>query len=150
MEVLTDFPERLKPGASLYASRENQPLKLHSLRQHGQKLLVAFEGYASREKVAELSNQIVQVRAEGLPDLPVGEYYHHQLLGLRVVAEDGQELGRLDEIIETGANEVYLVRSPAGRVLLLPAIDEVVLAIDLGRGEMRVLLLPGLLVDENK
>jgi 16S rRNA processing protein RimM len=145
MEVLTDFPERLKPGMTLYSGPKNLPLKLHSLRQHGQKSLVAFEGYTSREQALELVNQVVKVRAEGLPDLPEGDYYHHQLLGLRVIAEDGQELGRLEQILETGANEVYVVRSPDGRELLLPGIDEVILEIDLEKREMRVHLLPGLL-----
>jgi 16S rRNA processing protein RimM len=148
MDVLTDFPERLKPGMTLYAGQNNQPLKLCSLRPHGGKTLVAFEGASTREQAQQLVNQVVKVRAEGLPDLPEGEYYHHQLLGLRVFADDGQELGRLEQILETGANEVYLVRAPDGQELLLPAIDEVILAIDLDKGEVHVHLLPGLLAEQ--
>lgn len=145
MEVLTDFPERLKPGIILYVGPQHQPLRLKSRRWHDRMMLVAFDGYSVREEAAPLRNQLVQVRADDRPPLPEGEYYHHQLLGLRVVDESNQLLGQLVEILETGANDVYVVRDPAGAQVLLPAIDEVILGVDLARGEMRVHLLPGLL-----
>jgi 16S rRNA processing protein RimM len=145
MEVLTDFPERLQPGVILYVGPQHQPLRLKSRRWHDRMMLVAFEGYSVREEAAPLRNQLVQVHADDRPPLPDGEYYQHQLLGLRVVNESNQLLGQLVEILETGANDVYVVRDPAGAQVLLPAIDEVILGVDLARGEMRVHLLPGLL-----
>ena len=78
--------------------------------------------------------------------LPEGEFYLHQLLGLRVVRdEDNLPLGQVAEILETGANDVFLVRRETGADLLLPDIDPVILKIDLEQGEIRVHLLPGLL-----
>jgi 16S rRNA processing protein RimM len=148
MEILTDFPERLKTGITLYVGKEHQPLRLRSRRWHNQNLLVTFEGYSDPETVSILVNQLVQVRAADSPPLPEGEYYHHQLLGLQVVDENGIQLGRLKQILETGANDVYIVQTEQGKEILLPAIDSVLRAIDLAQGQIVVHLLPGLLPDQ--
>ena len=88
---------------------------------------------------------MLMVRVENLPPLPVGEYYIHELIGLSVVDVDNDAyLGEITEIIETGANDVFVVRSNQGSEILLPDIDEVILAIDIDRKEVRVHLLPGL------
>jgi 16S rRNA processing protein RimM len=95
-----------------------------------------------------LRNQFVLVRADDRPALPEGEYYHHQLIGLLVVDEREIALGELVEIMQTGANDVYVVRLRAGGELLIPAIDSVILAVDLERAEIQVQLPPGLLPEE--
>jgi 16S rRNA processing protein RimM len=149
MDVLTDFPERLQVGMLLYAGDTHLPLRVRSIRPHDKVLLLAFEGLHTPETVGVHRNQIVYVPAADRPPLPEGEYYHHQLIGLRVVDDTGQHLGTIASILETGgANDVYLVTSQDNRELLLPDIEEVVLSIDLQTGEMRVHLLPGLLPDE--
>jgi 16S rRNA processing protein RimM len=145
MEVYTDFPERLLPGVIVYLGQEHRRLHIRSLRFHDQLLLIAFDDYHDAESAAELRNQLVYVRAADRPPLPDGEYYHHQLLGLNVVSNDGRYLGVLTQILDTGANDVYVVLSETGSELLLPAIESVILDIDLERGEMRVHLLPGIL-----
>jgi 16S rRNA processing protein RimM len=147
MEVLTDFPERLNAGDTLFVGKEHQPVRLRSRRWHNRNLLVAFEGYANPEVVGIFVNQLVQVRADDRPPLPEGEYYHHQLLGLQVVDENGRPLGRLKQILETGANDVYIVQPEQGKEILLPAIDSVLRSIDLAQGQIIVHLLPGLLPD---
>jgi 16S rRNA processing protein RimM len=148
MEIMTDFPERLEPGVHLYVGPERRPLRLHSRRPHPRGALVAFEGINNREQSGELRNQFVLVRADDRPPLPEGEYYHHQLIGLRVVDERGVAIGELVEIMQTGANDVYVVRLPAGGELLIPAIDSVILKIDLELGEISVELPAGLLPKE--
>jgi len=149
MDVLTDFPERLQVGVLLYAGDAYQPLRIRSVRPHDKVLLIAFEGMHTPEIVGELRNQTLFVKTANLPPLPEGEYYHHQLIGLRVVDEAGMSLGLITSILETGgANDVYLVTDQEKRELLLPDIEEVVLSIDLEAGEMRVHLLPGLLPGE--
>lgn len=147
MEVLTDFPERLTTGMTLYAGKEHMPVRLRSRRWHNQNLLVSFEGYTNPEEVSGLVNQYVEVHASDRPPLPEGEYYHHQLLGLQVVDENGIQLGRLKQILETGANDVYIVQPEQGKEILLPAIDSVLRSIDLAQGRIIVHLLPGLLPD---
>ena len=145
MSVQTDFPERLKPGTVLYMGVEHQPVTIQSLRHHNRGHLVALEGYESREAVAPLRNYELFVRAADVPPLPEGEYYLHQIIGLKVVSDDGQDLGMVAEWIETGANGVYVVRDEEGNEVLLPDIDEVVLKIDLDNQQMTVHLLEGLI-----
>src|SRR5512139_4086674 len=62
MEVLTDFPERLKTGVTLFVGKDHQPVRLNSRRWHNQNLLVSFEGYSNPEAINVLVNQLVQVR----------------------------------------------------------------------------------------
>lgn len=147
MDVLTDFPERLTEGLFVYVGSQQQPLRLMKLRYHRDALLVTFEGYETPEAAGDLRNQYVSVPVGSLAPLEEGEYYHHQILGLQVVDEDGTLLGTIVEIIETGANDVYVVRREGRDDVLLPAIDPVVLEVDLEAGMMHVHLLPGL-VDE--
>ena len=73
-----------------------------------------------------------------------GEYYHYQLVGLTVITEQGERLGRVQEVLVTGSNDVYIVKSDDGAELLLPAITQVVKDIDLAAGRMLVRLLDGL------
>ena len=145
LEVITDFPERLQPGMKVFVGEEHRPERILTRRVHGKGLLVSFEGYTTPETVGALRNSLVYVPTAGRPALPAGEYYHHQLLGLLVTAEDGNELGRLAEILSTAAHDIYVVRSESGAEILLPAIDEVILEIDLDKGLLRVHLLPGLI-----
>ena len=145
MDVYTDFPERLRAGMRLYMSETRQELSLIHRRWHQDALLLTFDGYTTPESVGVLRNQILYVRTADLPPLPDGDYYHHQVLGLNVVDEAGRLLGKVTEILETGANDVLLVRSEAGREILLPMIDDVVLEIALIDKLIRVHLLPGIL-----
>ena len=147
MDVLTDFPERLHTGMTLFIGPEHLPLRLRSHRPTAAAMLVAFEGYNTPEQAGELRNQFAYVPTADRPPLPEGEYYHHQLIGLKVVDEHGKALGRVSEILATGANDVYVVRPEMGAEILIPAVDEFVLDTDLERGELRVHVAPGLLPD---
>ncbi|MCD4672844.1 MAG: ribosome maturation factor RimM [Anaerolineaceae bacterium] len=138
MDVLTDFPDRLGPGKEVYVGESHRPYEIIHMRRHDPALLVTLDGIDTRESAGELRNQLVYVYADGLPDLPEGEYYHHQLMGLRVEDEAGNELGVLEQILVTGANDVYLVRTSDDKELLLPAIHDVVLEIDIKQGKMVV------------
>ncbi len=147
MEVITDFPERLEPGVTVYIGEDHQPHEIRSKRPHGALMLITFDAYRDPETAGGLRNQLVYVRADDRPPLAEGEYYHHQLIGLSVVSDVGQRLGQLTQILQTGANDVYVVRPEIGREILLPAIPDVIQDIDLAKGEMLVRLLPGLLPD---
>ena len=148
LHVLTDFPERLHSGAEVYLGAKRTSTKIKNTRQHRDKLLVAFEGVFDRTQADVFRNQMVFVPAADVPPLPEGEYYYHELLGLQVVTDQGQMLGTLKEIIETGANDVYVVRPEKGQDVLLPAIDDVILDIDLEEGVIETHLLPGILTDK--
>jgi 16S rRNA processing protein RimM len=140
MEVLTDFPDRLRTGRTVYVGDAHEPMRLVSLRRTDRDMIVRLAGFHTPEEIGRLRNETVFIKATNLPKLPEGEYYHHQLLGLKVIDETGSLVGLLDQILETGANDVYLIKSPDGKEILLPAVEEVVLGVDLEKGEISVRL----------
>lgn len=148
-EILTDFPERLRKGTQVYLGDDHLPLRIRSRRTHHNHLLLAFDGYHTPEEASALRNLIVFVRASDQPALPEGEYYHHQLLDLMVLTEDGRRLGRVVEILETGgASDVLVVRPDFGPQALIPIVEEFVPRIDLQAGVITVRPIPGLLPED--
>jgi 16S rRNA processing protein RimM len=147
MSVWTGFPERLEPGDEVYVGDDHKPVHIRSVRWHRDAILISFDEYQVREDVGVLRNQVLMVRTDDLPPLDEGELYLHQVIGMTVIdnAKDSF-LGTITEIIETGANDVYIVRNEHGFELLIPAIDSVILDINIETNEMRVHLLPGLLL----
>lgn len=145
MLVFTDFPERLHAGKKVYVGEEHAPLRIRSVREHQNELLVVFRGIDDREEAGLLTNQWVYVLESELPALDEGEYYQHQLLGLEVYTEDGLRLGEVVEILETGANDVLVVLTETQKEVLLPVTAEVVLEINLDEKRILARLLPGLM-----
>jgi 16S rRNA processing protein RimM len=137
MRVLTDFPKRMRPGRKLYLGDEKKLIVLKAARPKMSVLLLSFEGIESPEEAQKLTNQEVFVAVRELPELPKGEYYHHQLIGLQII-EDGKPFGTLIDILETGANDVYVIEDLAGNERLLPVIPSVVKTIDIVRGIIEV------------
>ncbi len=144
MDLHTDFPERLRNGRKLFIGEEHKSMTLSGARPHAKGMLVKLKGIETPEEAGQFRNQWVYVRAMDVPDLPEGKLYQHELFGFEVVDEHGTSLGELTEIIETSANDVYVVRDAGGREILLPAIPSVILDLDPGRRLMRVHLLEGL------
>jgi 16S rRNA processing protein RimM len=146
VEIYTDSPESLIPKKAIFIGEKHVKLIIARRRQHNEGLLLGFEGISSPEQAGRYRNQILSIAASETPELPKGRYYFHDLLDLKVVDEAGNNLGILTEILETGANDVYVVKVPTGRELLLPAIPDVVLNVDLEEKLIKVRLLPGLVV----
>jgi len=144
MDLHTDFPERMKPGRKLLVGQNYQPMTLTSVRPYSSGLLVKFKDVERPEHAGKFRNQWVYVQTKDAPPLPDGQIYQHQLLGFQVVDEHENLLGELVEILETGANDVYVVKNESGREILLPAIPSVILELDPVRHLMRVHLLEGL------
>lgn len=144
MDLHTDFPERLKPGRRLYLGDEHKPVTIAGVRTHGASVLVKLKGIHTPEAAGKLRNTWLFTRAKDVPPLPEGQFYQYQLLGLNVLDESGASLGTLTEILETGANDVYVVTDESGRELLLPAIPSVVLEMQPKDGFIRVHVPEGL------
>lgn len=145
MDVHTDFPERLKTGMTVFVGEQYQSMVIASRRSHANGLLIRFRGIKTPEEAGLNRNTWVYVPTADRPELPEGEYYHHQLIGLKIVTDEGQDIGFLEDILETGANDVYVVRDANGNEVLLPAIPPVILNVDLADRLMRVHLLNGLI-----
>lgn len=144
MDLHTDFPERMKKGRKLFVGQEYQPMTLTNVRPHQAGLLVKFNGLETPEDAGKLRNQWVYIKAKDATPLREGQIYQHELFGFRVIDENDNALGELVEIIETGANDVYVIRNESGKELLLPAIPSVILNLDTDSRLMRVHLLEGL------
>ncbi len=149
VELYTDFPERLQPKKDVYLGEKHERITIRSQRPHKDGLLLGFDGFDTPEAIGRFRNQTLYVTSADSPELPEGEYYFHELLDLNVFDENETLLGTLTEIIETGANDVYVVTTPSGTEILLPSIPEVVKAVDLEARKMTVHLLPGLVEETN-
>ncbi len=150
VEVYTDFPERLQTKAVVYAGEAHVPLTIRRQRIHNDGILLGFEEFTTPEQVGRFRNQILYIVVADAVELPEGEFYYHELLGLSVLDESGESLGKVTEIIQTGANDVYAVTDEAGKEILLPAIAEVVLDVDLDTRIIKVHLLPGLVEEGDR
>lgn len=139
LEIWTDFPERIKPDSRLYLGEEHVELTVTSVRSKNRLILLSFQGYDERESVNALRNHIVYTKTDNLPGLPHGQYYHHELVGLRVEDEHKTVIGEIKDILITGANDVFVI-DDHGKELLIPFIKDVVLNIDLPAGQVTVKL----------
>ncbi len=145
--ILTDFPKRFAHLKTVYLGREGAPdpqaYILKRAHLHGQEVLLTLEGVHTPEQTDALRGLLVQVpTAEAVP-LPEGQYYQYQILGLAVFTTGGEPLGRITDILPTGSNDVYVVRSEGGEVLL-PAIAQVIREIDVAGGRIVVELMEGM------
>ena len=118
-------------------------MKIISFRFHRGGLLLMLDGCGDRKAAEVLRGQEVFIQSYKQESLKTGEYYVDDLIGLNVRTEQGEYLGELVEVLPTGANDVYRVLK-SGDELLIPAITTVIRAIELGKGELVVRLLPGL------
>ncbi len=150
LEIHTDFPERFKPGKIVYLGENHTSMKISSQRTHNEGMLIGFEGIATPEQAARFRNQDLTILAADAKELQDGEYYFHELQDLEVLDEAGKSLGKITEILETGANDVYVVTGVSEEDILLPAIPEVILNVDLDARQMKVHLLPGLVTKASK
>lgn len=145
MTVLTDFPELISPGQVIYAGERYSAYTVREIRWHGGDILVSLKELPDRTAVEIFRNVMVYMKSEDMPELPEGDYFIHQLVGMEVITDQGEKLGTLKEILITGANDVYLVESPEGKELLIPAIEDVVLNINQDSGQILVHIISGLL-----
>ena len=136
VQPLSDNPDRFRPKARLWAA--HQPVTVAESRDAQGYVFLTLKGFRDRASVDKFRHTLLQVPETELAPLPEGAYYRFQLIGLSVVTKDGTPLGTLDEIIETGANDVYRVHPPEGADVLLPALDDVIISIDLGAKRMVV------------
>lgn len=120
-----------------------KPTGVKSAREHQNVVLLTFEGIDDRDAAELLRDQWLYIPISEAVPLQEGEYFLYQLQDLQVIDQEGHDLGRLVEVIETGANNVFVVRGQFGDILL-PDIPEVIQDIDFEKSLVTVQLLPGL------
>jgi len=141
----TDLPERFTWLKEVYVGEHDpKPVAVEGVRFHKDLVLLKLAGYDYRDQTDKLKGELVQVpMTEAIP-LEEGEYFLFQLLGLNVYTDEGQYLGDVKDVIETGANNVFVIKGD-GKEILLPDTKEVITEIDFDNGRLTVHLLPGLL-----
>ena len=134
VELVTDWPERLAPGADVWFEGDPQPIRILRVESGGRTTVLRLDGVATREAAEALRDRYLEAPAV---DLPEATYYWGDLIGLRVEEPDGSLVGELVEIFRAGDNEVYRIVGERGE-RLVPALRSVVLRIDLDSGLMVV------------
>jgi 16S rRNA processing protein RimM len=132
--VLTDWPERLAVGATVWLDGDADATRITAAESGGKSLVLYLASVPTREAAEAASGRYLETEAQ---DVPEGTYYWDQLVGLDVVEPDGAAVGELVEVFRAGGNEVYRVVGPGGE-RLIPALRSVVLDVDLAAGRMTV------------
>lgn len=149
VEPYTDNPERFAAGNTLLLGDDLEPVTVASMRPHKSNLLVRCAEIDGREAAEDCRGLWFFVAEQDAAALDAGAYWIHDIIGLTVVSDSGETLGKIVDVLATGANDVYVVRPGAGsrltREWLLPAIEDVIERVDLEHGEMHIRLLEGLL-----
>ena len=143
----TDDPNRFRrlKEVILNTGREERVLEIEGVKFFKQMVILKFKGLDDIGDVEKFRRGTLSVTRENAVKLKRNEYFIADLIGMRVENEDGSELGTLQDVIATGANDVYDVRLSDGRQVLIPAIRECILSVDVEEGRMQVHLLDGLL-----
>lgn len=146
----TDFPEvRFAPKSKLIIvhpeTGEQLEVTVASARPNKGMFIVRFAGYDNINEVEKYKGFDIKVSKGASVGLPDNEYYFYEIIGCRVIDEEGTELGVIEEILRPGANDVWVVKMPSRKQLLLPVIDEVVLDVDVEAKVVKVHLMEGLL-----
>lgn len=143
-QILSDFPERFRRLKNVLVGEHLTAYKVHSAIIRKGAVYLRLEGIETIDEAEKLRGALVQVPADEAFPLPEDHFYWHQIIDLEVWTGEGQYLGKIVEILDLPANDVYVVHGPGGEVLL-PAIEDVVAKINPAQGRMTVNLLPGLI-----
>lgn len=142
----TDYPEQFEELETVFLDvNENLlPMEIEKVRYFKNMVILKFKGYQTINDMEPYKGKDLLITREQAVPLEEGEYFISDLIGSRVVTEDKKELGELFDVLETGANHVFLVKKPDGRELLLPYIPDCVLEIDIEAKLVKVHMMEGL------
>ncbi|GLB46831.1 ribosome maturation factor RimM [Philodulcilactobacillus myokoensis] len=146
---ITDFPDqRFKIGNDVYINHNHvdKKLTIDGVRMHQQFILLHFKNYDSINDVELFKQDSLKISEDQLSDqdLKPGEYYYHQIIGLNVVDNDNHHIGVINDIMSTGANDVWVVKRKNKPELLLPKIPQVIKKVDLDNHKVIVVLMKGM------
>lgn len=143
----TDDPNRFKKLKKVFldTGREQVELDISGIKFFKNMVILKFKGYDNINEIEKYKGQDLWITREQAVPLGEDENFVADLIGLSVVTDEGTELGIMKDVMFTGANDVYVVERQGGKELLLPAIKDCILAVDLEKGIMTVHVLDGLL-----
>jgi len=153
LQVITHFPERISAletvfiGPDPYDRQAAASFGMVSTRRHRGELLITLAGINTREDADAYRSQLLMVALDDAVPLEADEYYLFQVLGARVFTTAGEDLGRVTDVLETGANDVFVVTGGLHGEVLIPDIADVVLDVDIENSRITIDPIPGLLPD---
>ncbi|MAH32567.1 MAG: ribosome maturation factor RimM [Dehalococcoidales bacterium] len=142
IEVITDFPQRFASSSTVYIDR--QPATIESITWHKGRAIVRLNTVDNLQEAEKLKGKLVEIHHSQLRSLSDGQYYHFELIGLRVQTTQGEFVGKIKEVLTTTNNDTYVVNGPGGEILI-PAVGDIVKSVDLSKGYLVIEPIKGLL-----
>lgn len=142
----TDDVRRFKKLKEVLLEKDSEflPLQIEGVKFFKQFVIIKFKGYDNINDIEKYKGMSIYVTRENAVPLKKDEYFMADLIGLKVSDDSGELLGELTDVIQTGANDVYVIKLEEGGELLLPAIKQCILDVDVKNGAMTVHVLEGL------
>ncbi len=143
----TDDAKRFKKlkHVILDTGKEQLPLEIEGVKFFKNMVILKFKGYDNINDIERYRQKDLLIEREQAVSLKKDEYFIPDLIGLQAVDEDGTPVGTVKDVLETGANDVYVIQLENGKELLLPAIKDCILDVDLEQGIMKIHILDGLM-----
>lgn len=129
----------------LDTGKEQIHLEIEGVKFFKQIVILKFKGIDNINDIEKYKGKDLLVTRENAVKLEKGEYFIFDLIGCNVITEEGQQLGELTEVLQTGANDVYVVKTNDGKEILLPYIKECILNVDIEQKQIKAHIMPGLL-----
>ena len=147
VKPFTDDIRRFDELKTVYVEKNNNQTEyeIEEVKYHKGMVLIKFKGIDKVEQAEMLRNSYLTVSSDSVEKLEEGRYYIVDLLGLEVYTDEQALLGTLEDIFNTGSNDIYVVKDKQGKQILLPAIQDVIKQIDIENKKIIVHLLPGLI-----
>ena len=147
VKPFTDDIKRFDKLKKVYIENKNgrKEYEIEELKYHKEMVLIKFKGIENPEDANLLRESYLTVNRDDEDPLEEGTYYIVDMIGLEVETEEGEKLGNLVDIFNTGSNDIYVVKNELGKQILLPAIKDVIKKIDMEKRKMTVHLIPGLM-----
>ena len=142
----TDDPARFKKlkQVILDTGKEDMELEITAVKFFKNMVILKFKGIDDMDTANKYRQKSLYVTRENAVKLEKNEYFIADLIGLAVSSEEGEDLGFINDVLQTGANDVYVIKKTGEEDLLLPAIKDCVKEVDIEGGKMVVHVLPGL------
>ena len=146
VKPFTDDINRFDRLETIYIKNKkgNKEYKIQEVKYHKQMVMLKLEGIENPEEAETLRGSYLLIDRDKEEPLEEGTYYIVDLLGLEVFSDEGELLGKVDDIFNTGSNDIYVVKDELGKQILLPGTSEVIKDVDLEQGKITVHLIPGL------
>lgn len=140
----TDYPEVFE-NIKYVSLSDGRGLEIKGIKYQKNNIIVKFAEISDIDEAMKLKEKVLFAERDELGELPEGVHYIKDLIGMSVVSDDGESIGEVADVLQTGANDIYEVKRKGEKPLLIPVIDDVVLNIDTDSSVITVHLMDGLL-----